>query len=76
MYGIKNFDAVINPPHATILAVGAAERRPVVSGEALEAATVMNVTLPAITGWSTAPREPPCSAPSAPSCEDPVRMLV
>jgi pyruvate dehydrogenase E2 component (dihydrolipoamide acetyltransferase) len=45
MYGIKNFDAVINPPHATILAVGAAERRPVVSGETLEAATVMNVTL-------------------------------
>jgi pyruvate dehydrogenase E2 component (dihydrolipoamide acetyltransferase) len=45
MYGIKNFDAVINPPHATILAVGAAERRPVVSGESLEAATIMNVTL-------------------------------
>ena len=45
MYGIKNFDAVINPPHATILAVGAAERRPVVSGETMEAATVMNVTL-------------------------------
>jgi pyruvate dehydrogenase E2 component (dihydrolipoamide acetyltransferase) len=45
MYGIKSFDAVINPPHATILAVGAAERRPVVLGEALEAATVMNVTL-------------------------------
>jgi len=45
MYGIKNFDAVINPPHATILAVGAAERRPIVSGDALEAATVMNVTL-------------------------------
>lgn len=45
MYGIKSFDAVINPPHATILAVGAAERRPVVSGETLEAATVMSVTL-------------------------------
>jgi pyruvate dehydrogenase E2 component (dihydrolipoamide acetyltransferase) len=45
MYGIKAFDAVINPPHATILAVGAAERRPVVSGEEIEAATVMNVTL-------------------------------
>jgi len=45
MYGIKSFDAVINPPHATILAVGAAERRPVVLGEALAAATVMNVTL-------------------------------
>jgi pyruvate dehydrogenase E2 component (dihydrolipoamide acetyltransferase) len=45
MYGIKNFDAVINPPHATILAVGSAERRPVVSGESLQAATIMNVTL-------------------------------
>ncbi len=45
MYGIKTFDAVINPPHATILAVGAAERRPVVSGDVLEAATVMSVTL-------------------------------
>jgi pyruvate dehydrogenase E2 component (dihydrolipoamide acetyltransferase) len=45
MYGIKNFDAVINPPHATILAVGSAERRPVVVGEGLQAATVMNVTL-------------------------------
>jgi pyruvate dehydrogenase E2 component (dihydrolipoamide acetyltransferase) len=45
MYGIKSFDAVINPPHATILAVGAAERRPVVSGAGLEAATLMSVTL-------------------------------
>jgi pyruvate dehydrogenase E2 component (dihydrolipoamide acetyltransferase) len=45
LYGIKNFDADINPPHAPILAVGAAERRPVVAGEVLEAATVMNVTL-------------------------------
>ncbi len=45
MYGIKNFDAVINPPHATILAVGAAERRPIVAGEEIEAASVMNVTL-------------------------------
>jgi pyruvate dehydrogenase E2 component (dihydrolipoamide acetyltransferase) len=44
MYGIRNFDAVINPPHATILAVGAAERRPVVRGEAMEPATVMSVT--------------------------------
>ena len=29
MYGIRDFTAIINPPHATILAVGAAERRPV-----------------------------------------------
>ena len=32
MYGIKSFEAVINPPHATILAVGAGEKRPVVVG--------------------------------------------
>ena len=32
MFGIKSFDAVINPPHATILAVGAGEKRPVVDG--------------------------------------------
>ena len=29
MYGIREFSAIINPPHATILAVGAAQRRPV-----------------------------------------------
>ncbi len=33
MFGIKSFDAVINPPHATILAVGAGEKRPVVVGD-------------------------------------------
>ncbi|WZB62324.1 pyruvate dehydrogenase complex dihydrolipoamide acetyltransferase [Achromobacter xylosoxidans] len=46
MYGIKQFAAIINPPQAAILAVGAVERRPVVgpNGE-LEAATVMTVTL-------------------------------
>ena len=33
MYGIDQFDAVINPPHSTILAVGRAERRPVVKGD-------------------------------------------
>ena len=35
MFGVKNFDAVINPPHATILAVGAGEKRPVVVGDAV-----------------------------------------
>ncbi|MFN0136351.1 MAG: pyruvate dehydrogenase complex dihydrolipoamide acetyltransferase [Phycisphaerae bacterium] len=45
MYGIKNFDAVINPPHATILAVGAGEKRPVVVGDKLEVATLMSCTL-------------------------------
>jgi pyruvate dehydrogenase E2 component (dihydrolipoamide acetyltransferase) len=44
MYGIRNFDAVINPPQAMILAVGAGEKRPVVAGDALAIATVMTVT--------------------------------
>jgi pyruvate dehydrogenase E2 component (dihydrolipoamide acetyltransferase) len=45
MYGIKDFAAVINPPHATILAVGAGEERAVVRGGKIEAATLMTVTL-------------------------------
>jgi pyruvate dehydrogenase E2 component (dihydrolipoamide acetyltransferase) len=45
MYGIASFDAVINPPHATILAVGAGEKRPVVNGDRIEVATVMSCTL-------------------------------
>ncbi len=45
MYGITSFDAVINPPHATILAVGAGIKQPVVTGEKIEIATVMNCTL-------------------------------
>ena len=45
MMGVKSFSAVVNPPHATILAVGAGEKRPVVKDDALEIATVMTVTL-------------------------------
>jgi pyruvate dehydrogenase E2 component (dihydrolipoamide acetyltransferase) len=45
MYGIREFAAVINPPHATILAVGAGEERAVVRNGNIEAATVMTVTL-------------------------------
>ena len=45
MYGIKSFDAVINPPHATILAVGMGEKRPIVSGDKVEAATIVTCTL-------------------------------
>lgn len=48
MYGISQFAAIINPPQAAILAVGAAERRPVVDDDGqLVAATVMTVTLSA-----------------------------
>ncbi|MEQ8481384.1 MAG: pyruvate dehydrogenase complex dihydrolipoamide acetyltransferase [Hoeflea sp.] len=45
MMGVKDFAAVINPPHATILAVGAGEQRAVVKDGALAVATVMSVTL-------------------------------
>ncbi|MBT3370287.1 MAG: pyruvate dehydrogenase complex dihydrolipoamide acetyltransferase [Rhodospirillaceae bacterium] len=45
MYGIKQFDAVINTPQACILAVGAGEQRAVVKDGALAIATVMSVTL-------------------------------
>ncbi len=45
MYGVTNFAAVINPPHATILAVGAGERRAVVRGEDIVIEHRMSVTL-------------------------------
>jgi pyruvate dehydrogenase E2 component (dihydrolipoamide acetyltransferase) len=45
MYGIKDFAAVINPPHGCILAVGAGEERPVARNGQLAVATVMSCTL-------------------------------
>jgi pyruvate dehydrogenase E2 component (dihydrolipoamide acetyltransferase) len=45
MYGIKDFTAVINPPHATILAVGTSEERAVVRHGNIVAAHIMSVTL-------------------------------
>jgi pyruvate dehydrogenase E2 component (dihydrolipoamide acetyltransferase) len=45
MYGINHFTAVINPPHATILAVGAGEERAIVRNSKIEAAQMMSVTL-------------------------------
>jgi len=45
MYGIKDFTAVINPPHTTILAVGTSEERAVVRDGKIEAAHIMSVTL-------------------------------
>jgi pyruvate dehydrogenase E2 component (dihydrolipoamide acetyltransferase) len=44
MYGIKQFDAVINPPQGMILAVGAGEKRPYVIDDSLQIATVMSAT--------------------------------
>lgn len=46
MMGIENFDAVINPPHGAILAVGAGAKKPIVNSDGdLDIATVMSVTL-------------------------------
>jgi pyruvate dehydrogenase E2 component (dihydrolipoamide acetyltransferase) len=46
MFGIDNFDAVINPPHGAILAVGAGVKKPVVGADGeMTTATVMSVTL-------------------------------
>lgn len=45
MFGVSSFNAIINPPHAAILAVGAGEQRAVVVDGKIEVATVMTVTL-------------------------------
>jgi pyruvate dehydrogenase E2 component (dihydrolipoamide acetyltransferase) len=45
MFGIKEFTAIINPPHSTILAVGAGEKRVVVKNDQPAVATIMSATL-------------------------------
>ena len=45
MYGVKEFYAIINPPHATILSVGAGEERAIVRNGKIEAAHMMTVGL-------------------------------
>jgi len=44
MYGIKQFEAVINPPQGMIMAIGAGEKRPFIVNDALAIATVMSAT--------------------------------
>jgi pyruvate dehydrogenase E2 component (dihydrolipoamide acetyltransferase) len=45
MYGVREFSAIINPPQATILAVGAGERRPVETEDGFRFTSKMTVTL-------------------------------
>jgi pyruvate dehydrogenase E2 component (dihydrolipoamide acetyltransferase) len=45
MFGVRDFAAVINPPHGGILAIGAGEPRPIVKNGALAIATIMSCTL-------------------------------
>ena len=54
MMGIKHFDAVINPPQAMIMAIGAGEKRPYVVDDALAIATVMSAPAASTTAPSTA----------------------
>jgi pyruvate dehydrogenase E2 component (dihydrolipoamide acetyltransferase) len=44
MYGIKQFEAVINPPQGMIMAIGAGEKRPYVINDSLQIATIMSAT--------------------------------
>jgi len=44
MYGITQFDAVINPPQGMIMAIGAGEKRPYIVNDAIAIATVMSAT--------------------------------
>jgi len=44
MYGIKQFDAVINPPQGMIMAIGSGEKRPYVINDTLQIATIMSAT--------------------------------
>ena len=44
MFGIKHFEAVINPPQGMIMAIGAGEKRPYVTDDALQIATIMSAT--------------------------------
>ncbi len=47
MFGIKQFNAIINPPQSGILAVGATEKKAVVNGSSIEIASIMTITLSA-----------------------------
>ena len=47
MYGVQNFNAIINPPQSCILAVGASIKRPIVENDQIKIATIMNATLSA-----------------------------
>ena len=76
MYGVKSFDAVINPPHATILAVGAAEKMPVVAADRVEIATVMSTTLSCDHRVVDGAIGADLLAAFKSYIEDPVRMLV
>ncbi len=76
MFGIKSFSSVVQAPQSTLLAVGAAERRPVVAGNRIEIGTVMPCTLSCDQRAIDAAVGADLLAAFRAFIEDPVRMLV
>jgi pyruvate dehydrogenase E2 component (dihydrolipoamide acetyltransferase) len=76
MFGVTSFEAIINPPHATILAVGAGEKRVVPDGDKIEVATIMTSTLSCDHRVVDGALGAELLAAFKTLIEDPVRMLV
>ncbi len=76
MFGINNFSAIINPPQACILAVGAGEQRAVVKDGAVAVATVMSCTLAVDHRVVDGAVGAQFMAAFKPLIEDPVSMLL
>lgn len=75
-YGIRRFDPIVSPPHATVLAVGAGERRPIAIGSSIEIATMMSCTLACDRRVIDGALGAELLAAFKGFVEDPVRMLV
>lgn len=76
MAGVRELDAVIEPPHATVLAVGGVEQRPVVVDERIEVGAVMNCSLACDARAVDAATGAQVLAAFKALVEDPLRMLV
>ncbi len=76
MYGVQTFSAVINPPHATILAIGAGQKQAIVAGDRIEVATIMSCTLSCDHRVVDGALGAELLAAFKSLIEDPVRMLV
>ena len=77
MYGVREFSAIVNPPHATILAVGAAQRRPVEAVDgSVRFVSQMTVTLSCDHRVVDGARGAELLAAFKSLIESPVRMLV
>jgi pyruvate dehydrogenase E2 component (dihydrolipoamide acetyltransferase) len=76
MYGVASFEAIINPPHATILAVGAGDRKALPVGDKIEIATMMTATVSCDHRVVDGALGAELLAAFKVLIEDPVRMLV